>query len=72
MGLHGVEVDEGPDDDMYMPDGVRQRDNAVRLKEKNSVGDSVADPGCLYRMIFTHSGSRISIPGSKNSNNREG
>jgi hypothetical protein len=38
VGLHGVEVDEGPDDDMYVPDCVGQRDNAVRLKEKTSVG----------------------------------
>ena len=34
---------------------------------------SVADPGCLSRiLIFTHPGSRISLPGSKNSNKREG
>ncbi len=34
---------------------------------------SVADPGCLSRIqIFTHPGSRISDPGSKNSNKREG
>jgi hypothetical protein len=34
---------------------------------------SVTDPGCLSRMlIFTHLGSRISDPGSKNSNKREG
>jgi hypothetical protein len=34
---------------------------------------SVADPGCLSRiLIFTHPGSRISDPGSKNSNKREG
>ncbi len=33
---------------------------------------SVADPGCLSRiLIFTHPGSRISDPGSKNSNKRE-
>jgi hypothetical protein len=31
----------------------------------------VADPGCLSRIpIFTHPGSRISDPGSKNSNKR--
>ncbi len=35
--------------------------------------DSVADPVCLSRiLIFTHPGSRISDPGSKNSNKREG
>ncbi len=34
---------------------------------------SVADPGCLSRiLIFTHSGSRIADPVSKNSNKREG
>ncbi len=34
---------------------------------------SVADPGCLSRiLIFVHSGSRISDPGSRNSNKREG
>jgi hypothetical protein len=34
---------------------------------------SVADPECLSRiLIFTHPGSRISDPGSKNSNKREG
>jgi hypothetical protein len=34
---------------------------------------SVADPGCLSRiLIFTHPGSRISDPGSKNSIKREG
>ncbi len=34
---------------------------------------SVADPGCLSRiLIFTHPGSRISDPGSQNSNKREG
>ncbi len=36
--------------------------------------DSVADPGCLSRiriLIFTHPGSRISDPGSKNRNKRE-
>jgi hypothetical protein len=34
---------------------------------------SVADPGCLSRiLIFTHPGSRISDPGSKNSNKRGG
>ncbi len=34
---------------------------------------SVADPGCLSRiLIFTHPGSRISEPGSKNSNKRKG
>jgi len=33
---------------------------------------SVADPGCLSRiLIFTHSGSRISDPGSKNSCKKE-
>jgi hypothetical protein len=35
---------------------------------------SVADPGCLFRIPdpdFTHPGSRISDPGSKNSNKRE-
>ncbi len=33
---------------------------------------SVADPGCLSRiLIFTHPGSRISDPRSKNSNKRE-
>ncbi len=33
---------------------------------------SVADPGCLSRiLIFTHPGSRISDPGSKNSNKRQ-
>jgi hypothetical protein len=40
---------------------------------------SVADPGCLSRipdsgsriLIYTHPGSRISDPGSKNSNKRE-
>ncbi len=73
MGLHGVEVDEGPDDDMYMPDGMSQRDNAVRLKEKNSVGDSVTDPGWLYRIpdpdFYPF---RIPDLGSKNSNKREG
>ncbi len=32
----------------------------------------MADPGCLSRiLIFTHPGSRISDPGSKNSNKRE-
>jgi hypothetical protein len=36
------------------------------------VKGSVADPGCLSRiLIFTHPGSRISDPGSKNSNKRE-
>ncbi len=35
--------------------------------------DSVADPGYLSRiLIFTHPGSRISGPGSKNSNKRQG
>jgi hypothetical protein len=34
---------------------------------------SVADPGSLSRiLIFTHPGSRISDPGSKNSNKRDG
>jgi hypothetical protein len=34
---------------------------------------SVADSGCLSRiMIFTHPGSQISDPGSKNSSKREG
>ncbi len=34
---------------------------------------SVADPGCLSRiLIFTHPGSRISDPGSKNRNKRAG
>ncbi len=34
---------------------------------------SVADTGCLSRiLIFTHPGSRISDPGSKNRNKREG
>jgi hypothetical protein len=34
---------------------------------------SVADPGCLSRnLIFVHPGSRISVPGSKNSSKREG
>ncbi len=34
---------------------------------------SVADPGCLSRiLIFTHPGSRISDPRSKNRNKREG
>jgi hypothetical protein len=36
---------------------------------------SEADPGCLSRsqiLIFTHPGSRISDPGPKNSNKREG
>jgi hypothetical protein len=33
---------------------------------------SGADPGCLsWILIFTHPGSRISDPGSKNSNIRE-
>ncbi len=35
--------------------------------------NSVADPGCLSRiLIFTHPRSQISDPGSKNSNKREG
>ncbi len=34
---------------------------------------SVADPGCLSRiLIFTHPGSQISDPGSKHSKKREG
>jgi hypothetical protein len=43
------------------------------LEEFSFVNISVAEPGCLSRiLIFTHSGSRISDPGSKNSNKREG
>ncbi len=46
-------------------------------KAKNFCPDleksSVTDLGCLSRiLIFTHSGSQISDPGSKNSNKREG
>ncbi len=38
----------------------------------HSLHCSVADLGCLSRiLIFTHPGSRISDPGSKNSNKRE-
>ncbi len=38
-----------------------------------TVASSVADPWCLSRiLIFTHPGSRISGPGSKNSSKREG
>jgi hypothetical protein len=34
---------------------------------------SVADPGCLSRILFlTHPRSRISDPGSKNNNKRQG
>ncbi len=59
MGLHGVEVDEGPDDDMYMPDGVCQRDNAVRLKEKTRAGKN--HPGGLG--TEQESGYRTGPPG---------
>ncbi len=37
-----------------------------------TIFSSFADPGCLSRiLIFTHPGSRISDPGSNNSNKRE-
>jgi hypothetical protein len=40
--------------------------------EREGKQNCVADPGCLSRiLIFTHPGSRISDPGSKNSNKRE-
>ncbi len=47
------------------------------LFQTRGLPSSVADPGCLCLclsqiLIFTHSGSRISDPGSKNSNKREG
>ncbi len=45
----------------------------VRTPKSTPLYHSVADPGCLSRiLIFTHSGSRIQDPGSKNSNKREG
>jgi hypothetical protein len=43
------------------------------IRQKSCLYYSVADPGCLTRiLIFTHSGSRIPDLGSKNSNKREG
>jgi hypothetical protein len=47
--------------------------NTTRHGEKRNNRSSVADPGCLSRiLIFVHPGSQISDPGSKNSNKREG
>jgi hypothetical protein len=46
---------------------------AAGVQIKIIILGSVADPGCLSRiLIFTHPGSRIPDPGSKNSNKREG
>jgi hypothetical protein len=42
-------------------------------RPNNCEKSKVADPGCLSRiLIFTHSGSWISDPGSKNRNKRKG
>jgi hypothetical protein len=40
-------------------------------EERSWIRSSVADPECLSPiLIFTHCGTRISDPGSKNSNKR--
>ncbi len=44
---------------------------AHTLQRHRCAMDSVADPVCLSRiLILTHPGSRISDPGSRNSNKR--
>jgi hypothetical protein len=45
----------------------------IQQEDEKNYLVSVADPECLSPiLIFTHSGSRISDPGSKNSSKREG
>ena len=36
VGVHGLEVDEGGEDDVEVPDGVREGHHAVQLEEDDA------------------------------------